>query len=463
MVYFQPTYLKPMLDDARGCFALVLSVLAAIVGLVFINKMTSSVLPEAEESSLAHLDVRRRENRWHLFRPLLRALASINARFTGAIWDRYRAEIQYHLDVAGNPAALSPDEFIAVKEVFALIVMCLVIIFLKPFSYGLTGILMLIVLSGIGFHVPKVYLTRRTRIRQENIEYELPYMIDLLSLAIEAGLDLVGGIQKIVEKSRPTDIIVEFQIFLADLKLGKSLEEALSDMADRVQFLTFFAFVSSLIQAQRLGADIGPTLRAQAEQMRFQRLIQAEERMNRLPVLLLIPLVFFIFPSIFVLVMGPSFMKVMNEWGNVAGPAAIEQPATAQPAPLISTPQQIVPIEQSEVAPGAKRTATPTLVTPATTQAPAPQPAAVPAPAPAPMPAPVPAPAPVMPAPQPAVQPAPIQPVPPVAPAPAIVVPPPAPTPVPAPTPAPAPAPSAEATPKPAPTAPAPQGNPVTP
>ncbi len=177
---------------------------------------------------------------------------------------------------------------------------------------------MLIVWFIVGFSLPDVYLKRLIRRRQQNIEYELPYTIDLLSLSIEAGLDLIGGIQRIVEKSRPTDTIVEFQMFLSDIKLGKSLEEALAEMADRVQILSFFSFVSSLIQAQRLGAEIGPTLRAQAEQMRYQRMILAEEKVNQLPVKLLFPLVFFIFPSIFVMVMGPSLIHLFKSLSTVA-------------------------------------------------------------------------------------------------------------------------------------------------
>ncbi|NCB39195.1 MAG: type II secretion system F family protein, partial [Erysipelotrichia bacterium] len=183
-----------------------------------------------------------------------------------------------------------------------------------------------------GFRLPRIYLAHLIKKRQKNIEFELPYVIDLLSLAIESGLDLTGGIAKVVEKSRNTDIIVEFKMFLADTKVGKSLEEALADMAERVRVLSFFSFVSSLIQAQRLGAEIGPTLRVQAEQMRYQRMIQAEERVNKLPVKLLIPLVFFIFPSISVLLIGPAVLQMQESFPTVLNEKSV--PALHQKARL---------------------------------------------------------------------------------------------------------------------------------
>ncbi|MBF0410683.1 MAG: type II secretion system F family protein [Candidatus Riflebacteria bacterium] len=316
MFLWHPSYIQPMLNNKFGFLVLLMSFAAAGLGLFFINRMTTTILPETEDkmAKLNEAALRRDEWQWVIIKPLLQALVKLNQNLNLGFLKRYREDISYIMTLAGNPGGFTPDEFIALKEISSLAFVCLVIIFFNPFKYGLLGWALLIVLIPIGFHLPRVYLTQRIRARQRNIEFELPYTIDLLSLAIEAGLDLVGGIQKIVEKSRPTDVVVEFQTFLNDIKLGKTLEESLSEMADRVQIMSFFSFVSSLIQAQRLGAEIGPTLRAQAEQMRYQRMILAEEKVNQLPVKLLIPLVFFIFPSIFVLIMGPSLIHVMTNF-----------------------------------------------------------------------------------------------------------------------------------------------------
>lgn len=308
---FHPQYLLPMLENPYGQIVLILSISASILGLLFINRMTSSILPDAEEAMVITNESRARGRaRWKILRGFISPLAALN-RSLSAI-SRLRSEVKFLLEASNKAAEFSPDEFIAIMQVSALLFLSLLIIFINPFKLGILGWVVLLLLCPIGFRLPRIYLAHLIKKRQKNIEFELPYVIDLLSLAIESGLDLNGGIAKVVEKSRNTDIIVEFKMFLADTKVGKSLEEALADMAERVKVLSFFSFVSSLIQAQRLGAEIGPTLRAQAEQMRYQRMILAEERVNKLPVKLLIPLVFFIFPSISVLLIGPAILQVQD-------------------------------------------------------------------------------------------------------------------------------------------------------
>ncbi len=313
---FHPQYLLPMLQNPYGQVVLILSLSASIIGLLFINRMTSSILPDSEEAIISINESRARgQERWKVLRLLLAPLAKINRSLT--ILTKTRSEIKFLLEASNKASEFSPDEFIGIMELSTILFVSLLIIFVNPFLLGIFGIIVLILVCPIGFRLPRIYLNHLIKKRQKNIEFELPYVIDLLSLAIESGLDLNGGIAKVVEKSKNTDIIVEFKMFLADTKVGKSLEEALADMAERVRVLSFFSFVSSLIQAQRLGAEIGPTLRAQAEQMRYQRMILAEERVNKLPVKLLVPLVFFIFPSISVLLIGPAILQVQQNFPSM--------------------------------------------------------------------------------------------------------------------------------------------------
>jgi tight adherence protein C len=327
---FHPKYLLPMLQNPYGQVILILSLTASIVGLLFINRMTSSILPDAEEAMISTNEARAKgQARWKLIRPLLGFFAGINKNLPGGWFQKVRMEVKFLLEASNKAEEFSPDEFIGLMELSAIIFLGLLSIFLNPIKLGILGWIVLLLLAPIGFRLPRIFLAHLIRKRQKNIEFELPYVIDLLSLAIESGLDLIGGVQKVVEKSRNTDIIVEFKMFLADIKVGNSLEEALADMAERVRVLSFFSFVSSLIQAQRLGAEIGPTLRAQAEQMRYQRMIFAEERVNKLPVKLLVPLVFFIFPSISVLLIGPAVLQVQQNFPSIGG-AETKQTATVQ-------------------------------------------------------------------------------------------------------------------------------------
>jgi tight adherence protein C len=321
---FHPQYLLPMLQNPYGQIVLILSLTAAIVGLLFINRMTASILPDAEDAMINTNEARARgRSRWKLLRPILAPFAALNTTIPGEWFNKVRLETKFLLEASNKANEFSPEEFIGIMELSAIFFLLLLVIFINPIALGMLGWLVLILLLPIGFRLPRIYLAHLIRKRQKNIEFELPYVIDLLSLAIESGLDLTGGIAKVVEKQRNTDIIVEFKMFLADIKVGKSLEEALADMAERVRVLSFFSFVSSLIQAQRLGAEIGPTLRAQAEQMRYQRMILAEERVNKLPVKLLVPLVFFIFPSISVLLIGPAVLQVQQNFPSISKEEAL--------------------------------------------------------------------------------------------------------------------------------------------
>ncbi len=339
---FHPQYLIPMLQNPYGQVVLILSLSAAIVGLLFINRMTASILPDAEDAMISTNEARSRgRSRWKLFRPILAPLAAINSQVPGEWFSKVRLETKFLLEASNKANEFTPDEFVGIMELAAIAFLSLLIIFINPFALGMLGWVVLILLIPIGFRLPRIYLAHLIRKRQKNIEFELPYVIDLLSLAIESGLDLTGGIAKVVEKQRNTDIIVEFKMFLQDLKVGKSMEEGLADMAERVRVLSFFSFVSSLIQAQRLGAEIGPTLRAQAEQMRYQRMILAEERVNKLPVKLLVPLVFFIFPSISVLLIGPAILQVQQNFPTVIREEAKTQGGADSAATSSSAPADL--------------------------------------------------------------------------------------------------------------------------
>ena len=315
LLNMQPDYLKPMFTNPYGQIALLLAVAATIIGVVFINRMTTSILPDAEEAMISKNESSiKGKSKYKVLRLILKPFEAFMAMLPSNLTNKLKNETKFLLNASGKSAVFEVSEYIGLMALSMVVFAIIMMLFVNPSTMGAWAWLVLIFLLPIGFRLPRIYLAHLIRKRQKNIEFELPYVIDLLSLAIESGLDLTGGIAKVVEKSRNTDIIVEFKMFLADIKVGKSMEEALADMAERVKVLSFFSFVSSLIQAQRLGADIGPTLRAQAEQMRYQRLILAEERVNKLPVKLLIPLVFFVFPSISVLLIGPAMIQIQTKF-----------------------------------------------------------------------------------------------------------------------------------------------------
>ncbi len=347
----QPEYLKPMLSNPTGQIALLIAVAATIIGVVFINRMTTSILPDAEEAMISKNDSSARgKNKYKTLRILVKPFQTLMNMIPSHLTTKLKNETKFLLNASGKAEEFEVDEYIGLMLLSTILFGLVMLVLVNPFTVmGPWAWLVLIALLPIGFRLPRIYLAHLIRKRQKNIEFELPYVIDLLSLAIESGLDLTGGIAKVVEKSRNTDIIVEFKMFLADIKVGKSMEEALADMAERVKVLSFFSFVSSLIQAQRLGADIGPTLRAQAEQMRYQRMILAEERVNKLPVKLLIPLVFFVFPSISVLLIGPAMIQIQTKFPK-AEPQKSEQKVAVEykNTQVTAAPQKPVVVEQKK-------------------------------------------------------------------------------------------------------------------
>ena len=315
LAYMQPDYLEPMLKNPYGQIALLIAATATVIGVIFINRITTSILPDAEDAIISKNDSTYNGKSKHkVLRLLIKPFSVLMSMLPPNLTNKLKNETRFLLNASGKSTEFDVDEYIGLMALSMVLFGILLLLLVSPTSMGIWAWIVLLALLPIGFRIPRFYLAHLIRKRQKNIEFELPYVIDLLSLAIESGLDLTGGIAKVVEKSRNTDIVVEFKMFLADIKVGKSMEEALADMAERVKVLSFFSFVSSLIQAQRLGADIGPTLRAQAEQMRYQRLILAEERVNKLPVKLLVPLVFFVFPSISVLLIGPAMIQIQTKF-----------------------------------------------------------------------------------------------------------------------------------------------------
>ena len=138
----------------------------------------------------------------------------------------------------------------------------------------------------------------------------LPYELDLLTLAVEAGLDFVGGLQKVVEKGRGGPLSDELQLVLRSIRLGRTRSEALMEMAERVQVPAVRSWVRTLVQADRMGTPLGRVLRLQSERLRQRRSQDAERRANEAPVKMLFPLIFFIFPTVFLILFGPIVFRL---------------------------------------------------------------------------------------------------------------------------------------------------------
>ncbi len=162
-----------------------------------------------------------------------------------------------------------------------------------------------LLLALFGFFVPIIWINDQVKKRQQDIVRALPYALDLLTLAVEAGLDFQAAVAKVVEKGQPGPLREELGIMLGEIRLGKTREQALRNLAERVQIPQLSTFVSNLIQADRMGTSLGKVLRIQSTQMRIERTHRAEKLANEAPVKLLFPLIACIFPTVFFILFGP--------------------------------------------------------------------------------------------------------------------------------------------------------------
>lgn len=208
---------------------------------------------------------------------------------------------------AGKPYELKAAEIVAFIELAAALMLLLGVLFC--FWLDLNALFALVfAVSGAAY--PLIWLRDKVKARHHAITRALPYNLDLLTLSVEAGLDFAAALGKVVEKGRKGPLSDELSVTLKELKLGKTREEALRNLSQRVELKTLTTFVQALIQADRMGTPLGKILRILSTQMRIERTQRAEKLANEAPVKLLFPLICFIFPTVFIMIFAPIVYQV---------------------------------------------------------------------------------------------------------------------------------------------------------
>jgi tight adherence protein C len=164
-------------------------------------------------------------------------------------------------------------------------------------------------LGVLGFMGPNFVLNSRMRARQAAVAAELPDALDLLSVSVEAGLGFDGAVQKLTEHMEGP-LIEEFEMALGEMRIGEGRQEALKKMAERSASMEMASFVRAIVQADQLGISLGRILRIQAADTRLKRQLLAEEKAMKAPIKMLFPTVAFIFPSMFIVILGPAFLNL---------------------------------------------------------------------------------------------------------------------------------------------------------
>lgn len=229
------------------------------------------------------------------------------------------APLVVKLRKAGLEYCISAPQFVAARVMCAFAVAAVALLILKllglgpsgDFSSASYGQAALIGVVG-GWSYCAIWLKDRIAARRRELQKSLPFVLDLITLCVEAGLNLQGAFNQAVEKGPHGILRDEIQRVLRDIRNGKPRAEALRGMSERLQEASVANFVTAMVQAERVGMSLGPALRAQADQRRAERFLRAEKLAMEAPVKMLFPLIAFIFPCTFIVLFFPIAIQFMN-------------------------------------------------------------------------------------------------------------------------------------------------------
>jgi tight adherence protein C len=247
-----------------------------------------------------------------IIRPVVKRLAAVGRRGDqGGIIARTDAR----LEKAGYPGGLRGADWMGVKLLGAIIgAIIFFLIGLLLLQQPVMGILGAVVGLMAGFLAPEFWLGRKMKARSMAMILQLPDALDLLTISVEAGLGFDAALAKCVEKMQGP-LVDEFRQALAEIRMGRSRRDALRDVAKRADAQPINNFIGAIVQAEQLGVPIAKVLQIQSQQLRIERRQRAEEAAAKAPVKMLFPMVGCIFPTIFIVILGPAIITVIKGVG----------------------------------------------------------------------------------------------------------------------------------------------------
>ena len=222
------------------------------------------------------------------------------------IRDKYKRK----LASAGLSKALSPEDMFAFK-LFLIIGFPIVYLGLRAFLEESWPLSFVPMISVFGFFYPDMWLSGKISKRKEELIQNMPFIVDMLALSVEAGLDFMAAIQKVLEKAPPSAMSEEFEILLKDTRIGASRAEGLRQLSWRADCLQVSSFTATLIAADAVGASVGPILKTLAAEIRQKRSADAEKKGATAATKILFPVMFLIMPAVGLVIMAPIFLQLM--------------------------------------------------------------------------------------------------------------------------------------------------------
>lgn len=236
-------------------------------------------------------------------------------RFIGnAAPKQIREKYENTINNAGSPKNITFARILAIQIMFSLLLGG--ILFLISSRGGNANMGLILLAAVIGFMLPISYFKTQADKRKKKITRELPDLLDLLYVSVEAGLGFDMALKKTADKMKGT-LSSEIEKTLEEINKGKNRQDALRTMVKRTGVDDLSSFVTSIIQSEQLGSNIANTLRIQSNTMRHKRRQRAEEAAAKVPIKMLFPLIFCIFPTLFIVVLGPAIINIVNTLGNL--------------------------------------------------------------------------------------------------------------------------------------------------
>jgi tight adherence protein C len=245
-------------------------------------------------------------------RPFVARVSRMGSRLSSASSSE---SAEKRLAMAGNPGDLPLTDWIGVKILVGVATGAILFVLLGLLAGGLVvGLFLGVVGVGVGYLLPEFWLGNRIKARQKVILKMIPDTLDLLTISVRAGLGFDAALAKVVEKL-PGPLSDEFRRALAEVRVGKTRRDALRDMIPRTNVQPLSNFIGAIIQAEQLGVSIAKVLQVQSEQLRIERRQRAEEQAAKAPIKMLFPLVGCIFPSLFIVILGPAIISIIRTLG----------------------------------------------------------------------------------------------------------------------------------------------------
>lgn len=244
--------------------------------------------------------------------PMFARLTALGRRFTP---NDQSARLRKRLDLAGNPPGWDNDRVLAFKMLGLIVGGAVGVLVPLLFGNVTWAILFGVGLAALGFFLPNIILYQKAYERSERIQRELPDALDLLVISVEAGLGFDAALSQ-VARNTTGPLAEEFFRVLQEMQLGTGRSDAMRALSDRTNVTDLRGFVTAMVQADAFGIPIANVLRIQAREMRTRRSQRAEEAAQKVPVKILFPLIFCILPSLFIVILGPAVIQIVQSFSG---------------------------------------------------------------------------------------------------------------------------------------------------